>query len=448
MTKTILLVDDNEAVLLPIRRYFIQQGWVVWEVHEGREAYEVFGRESPDVVLLDLRLPGMGGLELLELFKRDDPDVAVVMLTGNADLETAVEAMRLGAENFLAKPIRLPHLSAAVDRALDTTRIRRQNRVLAGRGRRAGEQIHDHTLPQVVRSQVERLARTDSTVLLRGATGTGKTWLARLIHSNSPRAERPFVDLNCAGLNATFLDSELFGHEKGAFTDAKSLKQGLMEVAHGGTLFLDEIGELAPEVQPKLLKVLETKRFRRLGGTREIDVDVRLVAATNRPLLDEVRAGRFREDLYYRLAVFPLELPALRERAPDEIVRLSYSVLADLKPRFGGHEVRIADGTMVALTRYDWPGNIRELRNVLERCLVNAEGARVLEPKHLPPEVLPVVPQSGEVAAGEIMTLEEVERRHIRRVLQHCEGNRTKAAGLLGISRRAIYDKIERLGLS
>lgn len=447
MTKTILLVDDNEAVLLPIRRYFVQQGWTVWEVHEGREAYEVFGRESPDVVLLDLRLPGMGGLELLELFKRDDPDVAVVMLTGNADLETAVEAMRLGAENFLAKPIRLPHLSAAVDRALDTSRLRRQNRVLAGRGRRAGEQIHDRTLPGAVMAQVERLARTDSTVLLRGATGTGKTWLARLIHSISPRADRPFVDLNCAGLNATFLDSELFGHEKGAFTDAKTLKQGLMEVAHGGTLFLDEIGELAPEVQPKLLKVLETKRFRRLGGTREIEVDVRLVAATNRPLLEEVRAGRFREDLYYRMAVFPIELPALRDRPADEIVRLSYSVLADLQGRFGVQEVRIADAAMVALTRHDWPGNIRELRNVLERCMVNAEGAQLIEPGHLPPDILPAVAQGSDDSEEELVSLEEMERRHVRRVLRHCEGNRTRAAELLGISRRAIYDKIERLGL-
>jgi transcriptional regulator with PAS, ATPase and Fis domain len=295
--------------------------------------------------------------------------------------------------------------------------------------------------------QIRRLAVGTAPVLLGGETGTGKGWLARRIHLLSPRARGPFVEVNCAGLSATFLDSELFGHEKGAFTDAKHTKRGLFEVADGGTLFLDEIGDLAPELQPKLLTVLESNRFRRLGGTREIEVDVRLVAATHLDLREAVREKRFREDLFYRLAVLPLDLPPLRARGPDEIARLARALLEDLRRRIGQGPGRITPDALLALTRYAWPGNIRELRNVLERVVLLAAHADAIEPAHLPPEIQVAGGGGTAPAADGDLTLAAVERAHILRVLALSGHNKANAARALGITRGTLYLKLREYGL-
>jgi len=303
----ILFVDDDPQVLKSLGDYFEKVGHQVFRASSGREGLKVYDQERPHVVVLDLFMPEMSGMEVLEILARRE--AMVIMLTGYGEMENAIQAMRLGAENFLTKPVDMEHLAAATARVADKARLRRINEALLvqsapGHGL---ESLGNSSGMQDFAHQVGLLAQSErTTVLLNGESGTGKGWVARMIHDLSPRSKAPFVEVNCAGLNATFLDSELFGHEKGAFTDAKNRKQGLFEISDRGTIFLDEIGDLAPELQPKLLKVLETKTFRRLGGTREISVDVRLITATNRQLQTEVEAGRFREDLYYRLSTLQI----------------------------------------------------------------------------------------------------------------------------------------------
>src|SRR5690348_15780140 len=336
MAGSVLLIDDDVDVLRSIGNYFERLSYEVTRELSGEAGLATFDRLRPEVVILDLRLPGMDGMEVLEHLRQRD--ASVILLTGQADVPTAVRAMQLGAENFLTKPVDMEHLAAATARVADKTRLRRINEALLiqsapGHGL---ESLGGSSGMQDFAHQVALLAQSErTTVLLNGESGTGKGWVARMMHDLSPRAKAPFVEVNCAGLNATFLDSELFGHEKGAFTDAKTQKLGLFEIANGGTLFLDEIGDLAPELQPKLLKVLESQRFRRLGGTREIEVDVRLVAATHRDLAAAVEEGEFRQDLYYRLAVLPVHLPPLRERGRDEIIALATQLLAELRGKVG-----------------------------------------------------------------------------------------------------------------
>jgi transcriptional regulator with PAS, ATPase and Fis domain len=298
--------------------------------------------------------------------------------------------------------------------------------------------------------QVEKVAAAANTsVLLLGDSGTGKSFAAQLIHARSGRARGPFVEINCAGLSGTFLDSELFGHEKGAFTDAKEAKRGLFEVADRGTLFLDEIGDLAPELQPKLLRVLETRTFRRLGGTRELQVDVRLVAATNRDLETAVREGRFREDLFYRLSVFPLTIPPLRDRSRDDVLELVHTSLRSLREHHGDAPAEITPRALDRLVAYAWPGNVRELRNALERALVLAVGAERIDLEHLPQALRSADAVSRPVSgSAEIPKLKEMERDHIERALYLLGGNRTVAAERLGISRATLHAKIREYGLA
>lgn len=443
---SILLVDDDPAVLDLLSRYFDRRGWMVHGSATGAGAIRIYEEERPDLVLLDLELPDLNGIPVLRRLHEIDADVTAIMLTGHADVETAVEAMRVGAENYLTKPFELDHLAAVVDRAQEKAQLRRHNRVLASTDARADtDSLGVSPMMQEITTRMERIAAGDGTVLLQGETGTGKGWAARRIHEHSARRARPFVEVNCGGLSATFLESELFGHEKGAFTDARTRKEGLFELADGGTIFLDEIGDLAPELQPKLLKALEDRKFRRLGGTRELTVDVRLVAATHHDLRARVEEGAFREDLYYRIAVLPLELPPLRERKREDIARLVYDVLGELRRRINGGPTRIADDALDALVRYPWPGNIRELRNLIERILILATDEEEIRLRHLPPETRANQPQlNGEEGS---MKLEEVERRHVARVLELHDGNRSSTARALGISRAALYDKMDRFGL-
>jgi transcriptional regulator with PAS, ATPase and Fis domain len=342
----------------------------------------------------------------------------------------------------------MAHLAAATARVADKARLRRVNEALltqAGPGRGL-DSLGASVAMKDFGHQVGLLAQSErTTVLLQGESGSGKGWVARMIHNLGPRAKLPFVEVNCAGLSATFLDSELFGHEKGAFTDAKDRKQGLFEIADHGTIFLDEIGDLAPELQPKLLKVLETKTFRRLGGTREITVDVRLIAATNKELAQEVEQGRFREDLYYRLSVMPLRLPAVRERSRDDRIALVTRIFNDLRVELPDGPSQVAPEAFERLLMYAWPGNVREMRNVLERALILGRGQPSIGVEHLPAEF------RARVGLGDRrhtpLTLEELERQHIERTVRHHAGNRTRASEELGISRATLISKIKRYEL-
>jgi DNA-binding NtrC family response regulator len=447
MKGTILLVDDDALVVKALSRSLQALGYEVTAETTGVGGAERFERDRPDLVILDLELPDLHGLEILERVR--EHDAVVVVLTGTGDIESAVRAMQLGAENFLTKPVALEHLEAVVLRAVEKARLRRENEML--KARRGEEQdieaLGVSPLMTDLARQVDILAGSDrTTVLLTGESGTGKGWVARLLHRMSARAERPFVEVNCAGLTATFLDSELFGHEQGAFTDAKTRRQGLFELADTGIVFLDEIGDLALELQPKLLKVLETQAFRRLGGSNEISVDTRLIVATHQDLDRAVAEGSFREDLFYRLKVTTLHLPAVRERPVEDRVALLHRLLRDLRGEFPRAPTAIGDDALDCLAFYSWPGNVREMRNVLERALLFGTGCDEILKEHLPAEVRrgAKVRRSGGFTP---QPLREVERRHIERVLLHHDGNRTRAAKDLGIARATLINKIKAYGL-
>ena len=444
MGDSILLIDDDADVLRAVGDYFDKIGFEVGRADAAEAGFEAFDRMRPDVVILDLHLPDVGGLEVLERLR--SLGGSVILLTGQGDIETAVRAMQLGAEHFLTKPVDLGHLAAATARVCDKIHLARENALLRARGREL-EGLESLGVSPAIRElgrQVELLSASErSTVLLTGESGTGKGWVARVIHHLSPRASGPFVEVNCGGLSATFLESELFGHEKGAFTDAKERRQGLFELADRGTIFLDEIGDLAPELQPKLLKVLETKTFRRLGGTREMTVDVRLVAATNRDLVAEVRTGRFREDLYYRLSVMPLRLPAVRDRSRDDRLALLTRILSDLAPQMPGCPSATSAEALDRLLSAPWPGNVREMRNVIERAMILARGAGQIGVEHLPADLR----KGGGERRHQPQALAEVERVHIEKTLKFHGGNRTRAAQELGISRATLINKIKVYGL-
>jgi len=448
MPRSVLLVDDEPAIVRLLARFFERQEWEVFQALSGEDGVRTYDAQRPDLVVLDLNLPGLSGLNTLEVLA--SRGATVLMLTGAADVGTAVEAMQLGAETFLTKPVDFAHLQSAAERAVEKVELRRANELLAQRMEERSRQAVLGTSPrmQELSRQVELVAASrDTTVLLLGESGTGKGYVAQMIHARSPRGRGPFVEINCAGLSATFLDSELFGHEKGAFTDAREMKRGLFEVADHGTLFLDEIGDLAPDLQPKLLKVLETRSFRRLGGTRELEVDVRLLAATNRDLEAEGRAGRFREDLFYRLSVFPLVIPPLRERSREDVLELVHASGRELHRRHPESPAGLSARALDLLVAYAWPGNVRELRNVLERALVLARGAEQVGPEHLPEHVRAPGAARAQRQDWEVLTLEEVERRQTERTLYLTGGNRTLAAEKLGISRATLHAKIKEYGL-
>jgi two-component system response regulator AtoC len=447
---SVLLIDDDADLRKALGDYFDRLGFEVSRAGTGEAGLDEFERSRPEVVILDLHLPDTGGLEVLERLRSRGG--SVILLTGQGDIETAVRAMQLGAEHFLTKPVDLNHLGAAAARVVEKARLARENELLRVRAHLA-EGLDSLGVSPAMRElarQVELLGASErTTVLLTGESGTGKGWVARLIHRLSARARGPFVEVNCGGLSATFLDSELFGHEKGAFTDAKELKQGLFELADRGTIFLDEIGELALELQPKLLKVLETKTFRRLGGTREITVDVRLVAATNRDLLSDVKAGRFREDLYYRLNVLPIQLPAVRDRAREDRLALLTRILTALHAELPACPSTCTSEALDRLLSAPWPGNIREMRNVVERAMILGQGAPAIGIEHLPADLRKGGGGGG--GGGDRrhvpQTLADVERVQIEKTLRFHDGNRTRSAEELGISRATLINKIKAYGL-
>jgi two-component system response regulator HydG len=427
---SILVVDDDETVRETLADYFDSLGYVVRSAATATAGRQAAAEHAPDVVLVDLRLPDASGLTLLEALRADDPELGIVVLTGHADVPTAVRAMQQGALDFLEKPVDLEALGVAVDRAAELVGLRREVSVLRAR---RGAVIDDDvgTDPPSLERLIDLAAHNDAVpVLVVGETGTGKGFVAHRIHERSARAAQPFVEVNGASLSATFLESELFGHERGAFTDAKQAKRGLFEVAGRGTLFLDEIGEVVTEVQPKLLKVLEERTFRRLGGTSELRSDARVIAATNQPLAQRVREGVFRADLYYRLQVLTLALPPLRERRDE---------LAGLARMFAPAGSRLSQAALRAIERYDWPGNVRELKNTLWRASLLADGADI-QPRHLS------LPELGGAAPGPV-TLADAERSAIVDALAATGGNRVQAAQRLGIARSTLLEKIKRLAI-
>jgi len=440
----LLIVDDDDDMRQDLARLFRKQGHEVTAAVSGEDALNKAAHARFDVALLDLHLPGISGIDLLAKLKEQQPELEALMLTAHSSIETAVEAMRQGAYDYLTKPFRAADLEIHVQKAFEKVQLQRREqqwlRQLSYESPRYRLVGSSPAMRKVV-ALIEKVAVTDATVLVRGASGTGKELVARALHTNSPRRTRPLVTINCAALQENLLESELFGHEKGAFTGAVVAKPGLVEVAEGGTLFIDEIGEMAPGLQAKLLRVLEDGHYRRVGGTQEMNADVRVVAATNRDLSEEIKNGRFREDLFYRLNVVSIHLPPLRERRSD-IPELIEHFLTT-RP-IGPLRSRVDAEVMKALMAYSWPGNVRELANVLERAQILAEN-HVITPEDLPENIL--VSAASSQQAGDPRHLSEVERRHVQAVLHEEKGNKLQAARVLGISRRSLYRLIEKYHL-
>jgi DNA-binding NtrC family response regulator len=441
----LLIVDDDEQMRQTLVRRFQRQGLAVTAAASAEEALALPPELRFDVALLDLHLPGLSGLELLGRLKDRQPELEALMLTAHGSIETAIGAMKRGAYDYLTKPFHLPELEVHIQKAYEKVRLARRERQWlqqidfeSPRYRLVGS---SPALKRVVQL-IEKVAPTEATVLVRGDSGTGKELVARALHYNSSRRERPLVTINCAALQETLLESELFGHEKGAFTGADRAKPGLFEVAEGGTLFIDEVAEMAPGLQAKLLRVLEDGLYRRVGSTQEAHADVRVIAATNKLLEAERQAGRFREDLYYRLNVVTIELMPLRERRPD-IPELVEHFLTTRQ--IGPVRSRIQPEALEALVRHDWPGNVRELANVLERAQILAE-EHVITLDDLPEGLAggPAAAPAGDEDPGH---LRAVERRHVQEVLRKVKGNKVHAARALGISRRALYRLIARYRL-
>lgn len=444
MPDSILLIDDDVAVLRAVGAFFEQKGWDVFRELTGEAGVTTFERTFPDVVIVDLALPGIDGLEVLEQLRTRE--TGVIVLTGDGDVPTAVRAMQLGAENYIVKPVDLVHLLAAAERAAEKGRLRRVNRTLIGQSASTTEGLESlgtSPLMREVARQVSLIARSDRTpALVEGEGGTGKRYVARLIHDVSPRAQEPFIELACGAGDADWIEGELFGRDAGPGRDRR---QGLLEVADGGTLFLDDIADLPPSMQLRLLQVIETRAFRRAGGTREIPVDVRIVAAATGRLQSAVDDGRFRHDLHARLSVVPLVVPPLRDRGRDDILALIRRLLRELAPTLTGAPTRLSDDALERLLAHTWPGNIRELRNVLERAMLLSRGQEVVGGEQLPVEL--------RAKAGPFdrrhtpLTMDEVERMHIERTLKHHAGNRTRTADELGISRATLIAKIKRYAI-
>jgi DNA-binding NtrC family response regulator len=437
----LLLVDDDAEFRDTVARRFSRSGYRVQEAGGGVEALELAARRQFDVAVVDLKMPGMSGVELLDKLKAAHAECEVVLLTGEGSIETAVDAMKRGAHDYLTKPFPLAELEVVVQRACERRKLLKENQQLKAvleRSRPDSEMVGRSAAMQEVFRLIARAGPTDKAILIQGESGTGKELVARALHRASPRAERPMVVINCAALPETLLESELFGHEKGSFTGAVSAKPGLFEVADGGTLFIDEIGEMPGSLQAKLLRVLEDGSMRRIGSLKEFRVDVRLLAATNRNMAEEVKAGRFREDLYYRINVLSLELPPLRRRTGD---------VPFLVAKFLGPEWEIEPAAMQALESYSWPGNIRQLINAIERAKILAD-EYVVRLDDLPHDLVRPPQAAAPIGEGGTDKLDEIERAHVIEVLQREGGNKARAARALGIDRRSLYRLLEKYGVA
>ncbi|MBI4247838.1 MAG: sigma-54-dependent Fis family transcriptional regulator [Candidatus Rokubacteria bacterium] len=436
----LLVVEDEQELREILVQGLARRGFIVAEAADGEVALATLANQEFDVVLLDLRMPGRDGIQVLQQIRADGHDAEVIIVTGHADIETAIEALKLHAFDYVTKPFPLAELLQVVNRAAEHRRLRLENRSL----RRAVSQQQVEPLlygqsraMDRLRGLLDRASQSASNVLILGESGSGKELAARSVHRASARRDLPFLALNCAALPDELLESELFGHERGAFTGATNRRHGLLELAHEGTLFMDEVAEMSVAMQAKLLRALDRGEIRRLGGDRTLHVDVRIIAATNKDLARAVAGSAFRHDLYYRLGVVVIEVPPLRERVEDIPLLVEHFAQQVAPP--GRAPIKVTAEAMELLTRYPWPGNVRELRNVVERL-------SVLSPDGEAPaaEVALYLPSaSPEDFDGGLLSLEEIERRHIARVLQRCDGNRARAAKILGVDPKTLYNKLK-----
>lgn len=438
----VLLVEDDRGIRFGIRNFLVGRDYDVEEAETLKQGEELFRASRPDIAIFDYSLPDGNALEVLPRIKASDPQIPVIILTGQGSIDLAVRAIKEGAEQFLTKPVQMQALLVVIERLLDNQRVRQREHARTTTQARTGAIdpfIGTSDAIAALREQVERIVSTDRTILILGETGTGKSVLASWLHKNGPRAEEAFVDLNCAGLAKDFVETELFGHEKGAFTGAVSTKTGLLEVAHRGVLFLDEIGDVDMQVQPKLLKVLEEKKFRRLGDVRDRFSDVQLIAATHQDLHESIREKKFRSDLYFRISTIPLTIPPLRQRSSD-IPPLADFFVARFGHEMGSPGIEIAPAAMRVLQDYAWPGNVRELKNVIERAILLSDR------RSLTARDLRFDSGSAEAKAGipTNMTLEELERWYVEQVLREEDGHVDSAAKRLDIPRSSLYSKLKK----
>jgi len=442
----VLVVEDDATSRLGLTELVRTWGFATDAAADGEEALRRVTDFRPSIIITDLVMPRMGGLELLHALRQEGSDLTVVILTAQGTVETAVEAIKEGAYDYLTKPVEPQRLKILLDKIVERQETRREVKVLRRQlrdsgsfGRMTGASPEMRKVYQVI----EQAAPTAASVLISGESGTGKELVAQTIHQLSPRARMPFVPLNCAAIPETLLESEIFGHEKGAFTGALERREGCFELADRGTLFLDEIAEMTPTTQVKLLRVLQERRFRRLGGRAEQAVDVRVIAATNAHPPAAVKDGRLREDLYYRLNVFAIELPPLRQRK-DDLPLLIQSFLSEFNGRNGKAVAAVEASAMRMLEQYHWPGNVRELRNVIERAVILCAG-EFIEAAHLPP-LVPAAPEAAAaVSLRPGMTVDQAEEQLIRLTLEHTRDNKTRAAEILGISLKTLHNKLNRL---
>jgi DNA-binding NtrC family response regulator len=437
----VLVADDEKNLRELLVRELGRKGHAAVGVADGRAALDRLREEAPEVLLLDMKMPNVEGIDVLRELQGFPEPPQVIVMTGFQDVTTAVEAMKLGAYDYLTKPARIEELDILIRKAAEKGRLVRQNVVMRGQLEEPGYQSIITGSPRMdeVLHLIDRVAPTDSSVLVLGESGTGKELVARAIHDRSARSQQAFVPIHCGALAREVLESELFGHEKGAFTGAVATKAGLIELADGGTLFLDEIGEMEPESQVKLLRVLESYAFFRVGGTRRRTVDMRLVAATNRDLAEALKTGEFRQDLFYRINTITITLPPVRER-PEDIRRLAEHFL-EQNATYG--RKRLSDSAMDCLERYRWPGNVRELQHAVQRAVILSQGD-LIQPTDLPEEVRGGRPS----AASPGGSLEDMERQHIISTLRSVDGHRAKAATVLRIDPKTLYRKIQAYGIA
>lgn len=450
----ILVVDDDIDQASLMKKILSREGYVVISASSGKTALELSAQNPVDLMITDLRMPEMDGLELFKAIKRIRPDILVIIITAYATVENAVEAMKEGVYDYLTKPLKMEELKLTVKKALETKMLRDENIYLRKELEERfsfGQIIGKSKKMQEIYEIIENVSQTDATVMIYGESGTGKELVARAIHYSGKRKDKPFIAVSCSAFPETLLESELFGYEKGAFTGAYARKPGRFELADGGTLFLDEVGEIKPDIQVKLLRVLQDKAFERLGGKETIRVDVRIIAATNKDLRKEVEAGRFREDLFYRLNVIPIHLPPLRERKED-IPLLVEHFLKMYSEKNGKDVRRISPEAMKALIDYPWPGNVRELENIIERMVILGTGDEITL-SHIPDEIrnwatakVPTDPEIFDIPDDGI-SLEDVEKKLIIKAMAKANGNQVKAAKLLGITRRTLQYRLKKYGI-
>jgi DNA-binding NtrC family response regulator len=456
MKLSLLIVDDDEVMRDTLSDVLKKKGYEVSVASSGNEALSAIRKNIVDLIVLDMRLPDLDGIEVLKRVKEFDTEILVIMMTAYSDVQTAVSAMKSGAYHYINKPFELEELTLLIEKGLETKSLINEVRRLRRQQKGDYQDIHiQGTSPQIqsVKELIAMISKTQKTsVLIQGESGTGKELAANAVHYSSKRSQRPLMKINCSAIPDSLLESELFGYEKGAFTDAKATKKGLFELADGGTVFLDEIGDMKPFLQSKILRFLETQSFMRVGGEREIKVDVRIIAATNKDLETLVSEGTFRKDLYYRLKVVVVEMPPLRER-PEDILLLCNLFIEENNREHGKNVKGFASEAKQFMTQYHWPGNVRELRNVVERAMILSE-RDLIDQEQLPFELRSnerpgwVTPNPNPVEFTEDMSLDAVEKIHISHVLKKLEWNKSRAAKVLGVSRATLREKIRRYSLS